>query len=336
MKYILGIDQGGSKTHAAVAAENGEILGIGTGSGACHASTGMEYAMAAVLDAAQQACAQAGISLQEINRVGAGLTGVDWDFEGPLLQENLHKTLSVPLEKIHVVNDCLIALRAASSKPAGCILCVGSGMNCGVRRDAQHEYVYGYYVDDACQGGSALGRRVVQAVLDSEAGLLPKTALTAPVLEQVGCKSVDEMLFMRVNGTLDDRKVLHLPEVLEQVILQTGDPVAVDVLCTFGRDIAKYVTAGLRRFDMLNDDVEVVLSGSVFKCRARELLDTVRAEILAAAPNIRIIESEYEPIVGSVLLALDDMYTVMDNSVLEQVHKTVIRHGLLRKQKSNY
>ena len=332
MKYILGIDQGGSKTHAAVASENGEILGIGTGSGACHASAGMEYAMAAVLDAAQQACAQAGIGLKEIERVGAGLTGVDWDFEGPLLQENLHKTLLVPLEKIHVVNDCLIALRAASSKPAGCILCVGSGMNCGVRKDAQHEYVYGYYVDDACQGGGALGKRVVQAVLDSEAGLLPKTALTAPVLEHVGCKSVDEMLFKRVNGTLDDRKVLHLPEVLEQVVLKTGDPVAVDVLCTFGRDIAKYVTAALRRFDMLNDDVEVVLSGSVFKCRARELLNTVRAEILAAAPNVRIIESEYEPIVGAVLLALDDLCVSENATVLENIHRTAGQLGMFRKK----
>ena len=333
MKYILGLDQGGSKTHAAIASESGEILGVGTGHGACHSVTGMNHAMEAILDAAKQACAQAGIELSAIDRIGAGLTGVDWDYEAPLLQKTLHEIFSIPVEKIHVVNDCLIALRAASSKPSGCILCVGSGMNCGVRKDAQHEYVYGYYVDDRCQGGNALGNRVVQAVLDSEAGLLPPTKLTEQVLTYVGCTSVDEMLYKRVNKMLEQNRVLHLPEILEQVVLETADPVAVDVLCTFGRDIAKYVTAGMRRFDMLSDEVEVVFSGSVFKCRAKELQDTVRAEILASAPHVKIIEALYEPIIGAVLLALDDLGVSEDPDVLENIHKTAEQHGMFRKKK---
>ncbi len=331
MKYILGLDQGGSKTHAAVSDEHGNILGVGKAHGGCHSVNGMDHAADGILRSAELACKQAGIVFSDIDRIGAGLTGVDWDFEGPLLQNKLHELFSVPLENIHVVNDCLIALRAASSKPSGCILCAGSGLNCGVRKDAKHEYVYGYYVDDAYQGGGALGARVVQAVLDAEAMLRPKTALTEPVLEYVGCSSPDEMLFKRVNKILPHEKVLRLPEVLEQVILNTADPVAVDVLCTFGRDIARYVTAGLRRFDMQNDAVEVVLSGSVFKCRAKELQGTVRSEILAVAPNVQIIESVFEPIVGAVLLALDDVGVSEVPEVLDNIHRTAEQMKLFRK-----
>ncbi|MBO5646264.1 MAG: hypothetical protein J6S59_04000 [Clostridia bacterium] len=40
MKYVLGLDQGGSKTHAAVANDRGELLGIGTSFGACHSVNG--------------------------------------------------------------------------------------------------------------------------------------------------------------------------------------------------------------------------------------------------------------------------------------------------------
>lgn len=331
MKYILGLDQGGSKTHAAVSDEFGNILGVGKAHGGCHSVNGMDYAADGILLSAELACNDAGISLSDIGRIGAGLTGVDWDFEGPLLQNKLHGLFSVPVEKIHVVNDCLIALRASSSKPSGCILCVGSGLNCGVRKDASHEYVYGYYVEDGYQGGGALGARVVQAVLDAEAMLRPKTALTEPVLAYVGCASADEMLFKRVNKQLPHDRVLRLPEVLEQVVLKTADPVAVDVLCTFGRDIARYVTAGLRRFNMENDPVEVVFSGSVFKCRAKELQDTVRSEILAVAPNAQIIESIYEPIVGAVLLALDDVGVSEKAEVLANIHKSAEEKKLFRK-----
>ncbi len=331
MKYILGLDQGGSKTHAAIADEYGTILGVGKAHGGCHSVNGMDHAADGMLESAKEACVQAGISLSEIDRIGAGLTGVDWDFEGPLLQNKLHELFSVPIDRIHVVNDCLIALRAASSKPSGCILCVGSAMNCGIRKDAAHEYVYGYYIEDGVQGGGALGARVVQAVLDSEAMLRPPTALTEAVLYYVGCTTPDDMLFKRVNKMLPHEKVLRLPEVLEQVILKTSDPVAIDVLCTFGRDIARYVTAGLKRFDMQNDAVEVVFSGSVFKCRAKELQDTVRSEILAVAPNAKIIDSVYEPIVGAVLLALDDTGVSENTEVLENIHYSAEKMKLFRK-----
>lgn len=331
MKYILGLDQGGSKTHAAIANEFGRILGVGKGHGGCHSVNGMEHAMEGIMEAVADACVQAGIALSDIDRIGAGLTGVDWDFEGPLLRDKLSELFSVPSERVHVVNDCLIALRAASSKPAGCILCVGSAMNCGIRKDAAHEYVYGYFIEDRNQGGGALGARIVQAVLDSEAMLCPPTALTEAVLSYVGCSSPHDMLFKRVNKMLPHERVLRLPEVLEQVILTTGDPVAIDVLCTFGRDIARYVTAGLRRFDMQNDPVEVVLSGSVFKCRAPQLQDTVRREILSKAPYAKIIESIYEPIVGAVLLALDDIGVSEREEVLSNIHKSAEQMLLFRK-----
>lgn len=330
MKYVLGIDQGGSKTHAAVANDRGEILGLGAGRGANHASHGMAAAMDAVLDAAVQACTAAGISLDQIDMVAGGITGVDWDYETQLIGSNVSETLRIPADRVHVVNDCLIALRAGLSKPAGCILCAGSGLNCGVRKDAEHEYVYGYYIDDDDQGGGALGRRTVQAVLDSEAMLLPPTKLTQAVLEYLGFDTVDAMLQKKVTDGLDSGKVLRLPEVLERVAL-AGDEVAKDVLRIFGRDIARYVTAGLRRFGMQDDEVDVVLSGSVFKCRAPELEDTVVTEILAEAPKAKIVECEYEPIVGAVLLALDQLNVSEDENVLKQIRQDVYRLRLMRR-----
>ena len=59
MRYVLGIDQGGSKTHAVIADQEGRLLGMGKSYGACHSSTSLDYAVQAVVQAADQACQSA-------------------------------------------------------------------------------------------------------------------------------------------------------------------------------------------------------------------------------------------------------------------------------------
>lgn len=330
VKYVLGLDQGGSKTHAVVADMEGNILGIGCGAGACHSVIGLEAATAAIYDASMQAMSAAGVTAEQIDVVGAGLTGVDWPHETQLLRQAVSDTLSIPQEKIVVVNDCLIALRAGTSKPSGCILCAGSGLNCAVRHPDGREYTFGFYIEDACQGGSALGMRTLRAVFDAEAGLCAETALTEKVLRHMACGNVDEMLFKHVTCGLGPDRILRLPPVLEEAALE-GDEVAKGILRVYARDIARYVVVGLRRFDMLNLDMEVVLSGSIFKCRAPELIDTVTDVILSNAPNATILESIYEPVIGAMLLALDHIEGADRALIQEHIERDAKRFHMVRK-----
>jgi len=330
VKYVLGLDQGGSKTHAVVADMEGNILGIGCGAGACHSVSGLDAATAAIYDASMQAIRAAGITVEQIDMVAGGLTGVDWPHETQLLTSAVSDTLGIPQEKIVVVNDCLIALRAGTSKPSGCILCAGSGLNCAVRHPDGMEYTFGFYIEDRCQGGSALGMRTLQAVFDSEAGLCAPTVLTDKVLRYMGCKTVDEMLFRQVTDGLGSDRILRLPPVLEEAAME-GDEVAKEILRVFARDIARYVVVGLKRLDMLQQDMEVVLSGSIFKCRAPELIDTVADVILSSAPNATILESVYEPVIGAVLLALDNVEGTNAVLIQEHIGRDAKRFNMVRK-----
>lgn len=330
VKYVLGLDQGGSKTHAVVADMEGNILGIGCGAGACHSVIGLEAATAAIYDASMQAIHAAGIKPEQIDVVGAGLTGVDWPHETQLLTAAVSDTLHIPQEKIIVVNDCLIALRAGTSKPSGCILCAGSGLNCAVRHPDGREYTFGFYIEDGCQGGSALGMRTLQAVFDAEAGLCAQTVLTEKVLRHMECSTVDEMLFRHVTSGLGTERILRLPPVLEEAALE-GDEVAKEILRVFAQDIARYVVVGLKRFDMLALDMEVVLSGSIFKCRAPELINTVTDVILSNAPNAVILESIYEPVIGAMLLALDHLDGADGPLVQEHIERDAKRFHMVRK-----
>ncbi|NLC33465.1 MAG: ATPase, partial [Clostridiales bacterium] len=63
MRYVLGIDQGGSKTYAMVADEQGELLSFGSAGGASHFASGLESAIKTICDASWQAIHGAGITL---------------------------------------------------------------------------------------------------------------------------------------------------------------------------------------------------------------------------------------------------------------------------------
>lgn len=65
-KYILGIDQGGTKTAAAVMREDGFIVGSATTKGAYFPNEGVENALEQMAAAAEGAINNAGIGKEEI------------------------------------------------------------------------------------------------------------------------------------------------------------------------------------------------------------------------------------------------------------------------------
>ena len=54
-------------------------------------------------------------------------------------------------------------------------------------------------------------------------------------------------------------------------------------------------------------------------------------EIRFAAPKAKITESEYEPIVGAVLMALDQLGVSEDETVLANIRRDATRLKLMRK-----
>src|ERR1700749_280650 len=106
--YSLGIDQGGTKTIAIVADDEGRILGKGISEGACHLFDGMPKAMAAVQSAATLALATAKVAARDLRAVSGGLAGANWPEEIVALETGLRALF--PMENIRVYNDCIIAM----------------------------------------------------------------------------------------------------------------------------------------------------------------------------------------------------------------------------------
>lgn len=330
MKYVLGIDQGGSKTHTIVADETGKLLGMGKSYGACHSSSSLEYATQAILEASDQALVKCGLRRSDIAVAVGGLTGVDWNYEAELLKKEVEKHF--PKANVKIVNDSIIAMRAATRKSCCGILCAGSGLNCAVQ-SGEDSFVYGFYIPDEYQGGWSLGRKAMQAVFDAYLGLSDDTTLTGRLLEHFGVKTVDELLFLQVKKTYSDEKYLQIPRILEEEALQ-GDRTAVNIWLDYGKAIVRFLAVRMEKMGIQKEPADIVLSGSIFKCRLPEFRDIVKEEIRKKLPNASIIEAGYEPVMGAVVMGFQELHGKITEKILDEIENSSIDFPVRRLETS--
>jgi|WetSurMetagenome_2_1015567.scaffolds.fasta_scaffold250468_1 N-acetylglucosamine kinase-like BadF-type ATPase len=327
--YLLGIDQGGSHTWAVAARLDGELLALGRAPGSCHAYSGMAAAMDCVQTAALDALDQAGISARDLAIIFGGLTGADWADEYPLLERAIH-ALGL-CEQVKVENDSIIALRGGTDRRYGVILIAGSGGNCAVRAPDGRQFTFGYFWDDEVQGGGALGRHVIEAIYHSYTGTGPETSLTGRVLDLYGLDGIEALKRADVEGRLHTNRAgtYQLPLILFEETLK-GDAVASQVVRVFGEGYAMRAVTWLRRFDMTGLEFDVVLSGSIFKAKTPLLIESVSSCIFAAAPKARLVNARYEPVVGAVLLGLEQLGIEITPVINARIEASARRLGLIR------
>lgn len=327
MQYVLGIDQGASKTHAILSDDQGNVIGLVREDGLCNNE---ELSSVDLLErAVTKLLEQAGVGINQVGVLVAGMNGIDWAGDEQIMEQAIQQRLGV--QNVQAVNDCIVALRAETSAEYAAVICVGSGTNCAVRKkDAL--FAYGFYIPDEHQGGMGLGRRAVQSVFDAEMGLLPETKLRDAILKKLNEPTVDDLLRRRSEGRLTVKDYLSLPVTLEQVAL-TGDPVALSIWTEYGKILAKYVSARMQKMQMKNESIQVVLSGSIFKCQVKEFYEAVKEGILSYAPNAVIISAVYEPIVGAVLMGLEQLHGCLPQSVDDNLRQSAESYNIRRFEK---
>ena len=195
--YFLGIDVGGSKTHALIADEQGRACGFGKAGPGNHEGVGYDGLSAAMQAATRQALAQAGITPLQIAGAGFGLGGYDWPTELPPTLEAIRPLgLAAPLE---VVNDAMIGLIAGTQEGWGLAVVSGSGCNCWGRTGLHRQHKYGnvtgmgYPMGEGAGAGEMVSeavRRVSRAW--SRRG--PATCLTEVFCQLVGVKTATELI----------------------------------------------------------------------------------------------------------------------------------------------
>ena len=334
MKYLLGIDQGGTKTAALVCDINGNILGTGYENGLVdvYFNDKEEIYIKRIITASVKACTMAGTTLKDISSICCGLNGADWDFEYPILTKRLLTAFNS--KDVLVLNDCIAAMRGNGGNliKECAVVCAGTGLNAAIRRCDGKEIIFGYFIDNAHQGASALGANALKKIMEAYLGICKDTSLTGLILDFTGHDSAKDLLMDITSGKYRLDFKLLAPLLLKAYA--AGDYEAVNIVKRFTYEVAQYITAGMRRLDMSGSNLDIIFSGSVFKSVGTGVAERIFNCISKSEPCVRMIHARYEPVCGTVLTLLDKEWgEVLPDKVITAFDKSAEVHGLLRNLK---
>jgi N-acetylglucosamine kinase-like BadF-type ATPase len=105
-------------------------------------------------------------------------------------------------------------------------------------------------------------------------------------------------------GTVDDARLLGLAPVLLQIAGQ-GDEVARDLVIRQADEIVAMAVAMIRRLDLADRAVPVILGGGLLTARNPLLTDAIAARLAARVPAASLHIVDVPAVAGAALLGLD-------------------------------
>jgi len=302
MRYFLGADLGGTKTHMVIADETGRAVGFGESGPGNHESVGFDGMYQTLSDCLNGALASAGLEKSAMAGAGFGIAGYDWPSEKPKMIEVITQLgLDAPYE---MMNDAIPGLVAGAEEGWGVVLISGTGCNArGWDKGHQREgrvTGYGVLMGEA-SGSSELVTRAMQLVGFEWTRRGQKTALSQMFMDALDVKTLGELLEIYTQAPYHIGAEFA-PRVFQ--VAQQGDPVAVELVHWAGRELGEMANGIIRQLEFEELKFDVVLAGGMFE-GGPMLVEPMRETIQRLAPNTRLVRLTIPPVVGAVLVGME-------------------------------
>ncbi len=303
MSSVLAVDGGNFKTDLALVDASGELLALVRGARSSPHQIGVEGCVAVVGAMRSQALADVQPSRRAIHHAQIMVAGADLPEELAALHDAI-----APLRwagEVVVDNDTFALLRAGTDRGWGVAVVCGGGINCvGVAPDgATARFPALGPITGDWGGGYDVGMAALSAAARSADGRGPRTELEAVVPEHFG-----------LARPFDVSRAVHLREIpidrvseLSRVVFSCAgsDPIAAAIVDRLGDEVAVLALTALRRLDLTEEDVDVVLGGGLIRGAPAPALERIVELIQGEAPRAMVIIADAVPIVGATLLGLD-------------------------------
>jgi len=315
---VLGIDAGNTKTIALIAHSSGQVLGWGRG-GQANIYVSKTGALAAIDKAVLEAVSMAGVSADLLRSSVLSATGADWPEDFVLLRAELEKHAWG--ERIQVVNDAVGALRAGSPDFSGVMVVCGTSAGTAARNSSGAVWHSSYWQES--EGAEQLGQKTLRAVYRAELGIDPPTTLTHRVLTHFAASSVEAVLHAQTHRNAGLNIGLQTGRLARALLDEAalGDPTALKIVGEHASSLGDYALAAARRVG-LEHTFPLVTAGGVMRHHSKLLQHHLLERVRRDFPDVSLVESRFEPVVGAVLLALDalgpvssEVYSVLEGSL---------------------
>lgn len=306
MRYVLGIDAGGTKTQCAVADENGTILGQGFAGEANHQTCGIETAVTSLKTAIHTALQESHLTMGDISCGVFGMAGADGPDDFAILNPAVAGIMGgIGFEVVH---DGWIGFRSADVGTMGIASICGTGAAHSGQNSKGEKLVLRNldFTTGNLGGGHDIMRKALHYAFRSNEGTWEKSALEDEIPSVFGVATIDEVCDILKYDRMTKEQEFRLP-VLVFELARKGDGVCRMLIENLGAEEGRYAAAVARRLHMTEDAVPAVLIGSLFKTGEPLLIDSYMKELRKTAPNAYPVIPDASPVTGAVLLALDKL-----------------------------
>jgi len=306
LDYVAGIDGGATKTICIIADNEGKVLGRGVSGPSNYHNVRTSAVKKALLQSIKRAASNARLGRSRLKVACFGMAGLDSPYDRKVIPKLIREEIKF-CEKITVVHDSVIALYGATGGAPGLIVEAGTGsFAAGLNKRGEIKRVggWGNIIGDE---GSAyeIGRQALKVFLRSYDGREMKTLLTEKIMKMLKLR-VEEDLMQRVYAERMSISEIAAVAPLVTEAADEGDAVAKRILTEAGRELASYAIAIAKALGMENEDVEIYMTGGVFKAGGH-VLKPFEEEIRKIMPKARLASPKFEPAMGAAFLALREL-----------------------------
>ncbi|WP_103507257.1 N-acetylglucosamine kinase [Streptomyces sp. SM13] len=301
---VVAIDAGNSKTDVALIGEDGTVLATARGGGFQPPVVGVEAAIDVLAAVLGRAVAELPAPPVLSGHVSACLANADL----PVEEAELAAALEVRGwgSSVEVRNDTFAILRAGVDEPRGVAVVCGAGINCvGMTPDGRTARFPAIgRISGDWGGGSGLAEEALWFAARAEDGRGEPSELARTLPAHFGLDSMYGLIEALHRGGIPLERRHELTPVLFATAAG-GDPVAGALVERLAEEVVAMASVALNRLGLLEEEVPVLLGGSVLAARHPQLNDRI-AELLAArAPKAEVRVVSEPPVLGAALLGLD-------------------------------
>jgi len=239
------------------------------------------------------------------------LAGLDFPTEIATFEKAVAEkawAVGVTGKDVIVDNDMHALLRAGTQEPNAVAVICGTGINCiGVREDGVDvRFPAIGMISGDWGGGWSLGEQALWYAARAFDGRGVATSFTTSIPELLGLPDVGAVIEAFHFGRL---KSSVLPSLAPLVLAASdaGDAIANAIVDRQAEEIVTFAVAALKRLELLEESVPIVLGGGVVATGNARLISGIESRLAQRAPMARVELVRSPPILGAALLTLESV-----------------------------
>lgn len=301
MKYLIGIDGGGTKTDCAIADLSGKIIHQTTGKPSNFLIIGVEEAIENIFALIEENLFSLEGDFADVKQIVIGVAGAGREEDAKLLENGFKDYADeegIHFKGVKVLSDAHIALEGAFPNSAGCILIAGTGSILFGKDDKgviHRVGGFGRLIGDEGSGYS-IGRKALNAVSKASDGRGEETMISELLDAKMNHNTSKNIINIVYNEKLDVASVARI--VIEAA--EEGDPIAEDILDEEADELVLHVKSLIDKIHTNN--INVSFSGSLIDNK-NFYSDLLKNKIKSTLPNVKIIKPANPPVSGAILFA---------------------------------